>query len=66
MNSRKIKFKYKDRTIHALYVQVQKKVKNLAVFEEHSNLKTKIVLKTYIYTCISFTHILHVDGHAGP
>lgn len=41
MNSRKIKFKYKDRTIHALYVQVQIKVKNLAVFEERCNQKSK-------------------------
>lgn len=51
--------------MHCTY-KCKKKVKNLAVFEEHSNLKTNIVLKTYIYTCISFTHILHVDGHAGP
>lgn len=41
MNSRKIKFKYKDCTTLTLYVQVKKKVKNLAVFEERCNLKTK-------------------------
>lgn len=41
MNSRKIKFKYKDRTTFTLYVQVQIKVKNLAVFEEHCNQKSE-------------------------